>query len=99
MEMDTNRELLRHMLATLAYRGGKAVRDAPENFAGFRAAASVRTPGEILAHIGDLLDWGLSIAEGNQRWQNSPPLAWHDEVKRYFASLHAFDRFLASEKP
>ena len=56
---DANRELLRHTLATLAYRGGKAVRNAPDGFAEFRAGDNVRTLVQILAHIGDLFDWGL----------------------------------------
>jgi len=60
------RELLRHTVATLAYRGGKAVANAPEGFDQFQANDSTRTPGQILAHIGDLLDWGLSIARGKQ---------------------------------
>jgi len=50
------RELLRHALATLSYRGGKAVRGAPDSFGAFHLAATSRTPGQILAHIGDLLD-------------------------------------------
>ena len=57
-----NRQLLRHSLAILAYRGGKAVRGAPASFAEFRASETTRTPGQILAHIGDLLDWALSFA-------------------------------------
>lgn len=93
---DPARELLRHTLATLAYRGGKAVRGAPDSFGGFQAAAGTRTPGQILAHIGDLLDWGLSIAQGQQKWQNSEPLAWADEVARFFRALEAFDAYLAS---
>ena len=52
-------KLLRHTLATVAYRGGKAVRGAPPEFAQFRAAPSSRTPAEILAHVGDLFDWAL----------------------------------------
>jgi hypothetical protein len=32
---DSSRHLLRHALATLAYRGGKTLRGAPESFAGF----------------------------------------------------------------
>ncbi len=93
---DTARELLRHTLATLAYRGGKAVRGAPDSFAGFQASSGTRTPGQILAHVGDLLDWGLSIAQGQQKWQNSEPLAWADEVARFFRALEAFDAYLAS---
>jgi hypothetical protein len=97
MSADPKRDLFRHTLATLAYRGGKAVRQAPPEFASFPGCE--RTPAQILAHIGDLLDWGLSMAEGKQRWQNSPPLPWEKEVTRFFASLKAFDDFLASEKP
>jgi hypothetical protein len=93
---DPKRELLRHTLATLAYRGGKAVRNAPAGFADFSGAG--RTPGEILAHIGDLLDWALSIAAGNHAWRNSRPLPWDEEVERFFAALKRFDDYLASNE-
>jgi hypothetical protein len=96
--MDDN-NLLRHTLATLAYRGGKAVRDAPETFAEFRAFAGGRTSVQLLAHIGDLLDWALSIAEGQQQWRNASPLPWDGEVARFHTALHAFDNYLASGKP
>jgi hypothetical protein len=96
---DPKRELLRHTLATLAYRGGKAVRNVPEGFALFQAGSGVRTPGQILAHIGDLMDWGLSMAVGKQAWNNSQPLAWEKEVERFFAALKKFDDFLASSEP
>jgi hypothetical protein len=91
--------MLRHTLATLAYRGGKAVRHAPATFADFQAGKGTRTPGQILAHIGDLMDWALSIAKGQQKWQNSEPLPWNLEVERFFAALKAFDDFLASSQP
>jgi hypothetical protein len=90
------RELLRHALATLAYRAGKAVRHAPETFGDFQAGEGTRTPGEILAHMGDLFDWALSIAKGKQAWHNSKPLPWAKEVERFFASLKSFDDYLAS---
>ena len=96
---DASRELLRHTLATVAYRGGKAVRNAPDRFAEFRAAENVRTPAQILAHIGDLFDWGLSIAKGKQTWRDSVPLPWNQEVNRFFAALKSFDDFLASAGP
>jgi hypothetical protein len=96
---DPKRELLRHTLATVAYRGGKAVRNAPEGFAEFQAGEGVRTPGQILAHVGDLFDWALSIAMGNQKWQDSKPLPWEQEVARFLAALKKFDDFLASSEP
>ena len=96
---DPKRELLRHALATLAYRGGKAVRGAPEGFAAFPVVAGVRGPGRILAHMGDLMDWALSMAVGKQAWNNSQPLAWEKEVERFFAALKKFDDYLASTEP
>ena len=93
---DSNLHLLRHALATLAYRAGKAVRGAPPEFAGFQAAPGVRTPAQVLAHMGDVFDWALSIARGKEAWQNSTPLAWDAEVARFFAALKAFDEYLAS---
>jgi hypothetical protein len=97
--MTDARALLRHALATLAYRGGKTVRNAPAAFANYRCGESSRTPVQILAHIGDLMDWGLSIAEGRQTWRDSTPLAWDRECERFFAALKRFDDYLASEEP
>ena len=93
---DPKRELLRHALASLAYRAGKAVRDVPAGFADFHAGEGVRTPGQILAHIGDVFDWALSLAKGKQVWRDSKQLPWEKEVERLFAALKSFDDFLAS---
>ncbi|HYK20508.1 MAG TPA: hypothetical protein VEV42_07225 [Pyrinomonadaceae bacterium] len=92
------RQLLRHTVATLAYRGGKAVANAPDDFNSYRISDGSRTPEQILAHIGDLLDWALSIASGKQTWHNSKPLPWKEEVARFFAALEAFDSYLVSDK-
>ena len=97
--MDPKRELLRHILATIAYRGGKAIRGAPETFSVFSVCAGSRTPVQILAHVGDLLDWACSTAKGAERWHVSEPLEWPAEVARFFASLDDLDRCLASEGP
>jgi hypothetical protein len=96
---DPKRDFLRHALATLAYRAGNAVRNAPAGFAETRSCESGRTAAQILAHIGDLLDWGLSIAQGKQSWNNSKPLAWDKEIDRFFAALKKFDDCLASTEP
>jgi hypothetical protein len=93
------RALLRHTVATLAYRGGKALRNTPAGFAEFRVGDTTRTPGQILAHIGDLLDWALTKANGAEKWRNSPPLTWEKGCERYFDALKAFDARLASRKP
>ena len=94
---DTKREMLRHTVATLAYRGAKAVRGANDSFASFKASETTRTPAQILAHIGDLLDWALSIAKGAETWNNAEPLPWKEEVERFHSALGSFDDYLASD--
>jgi hypothetical protein len=96
---DHARQLLRHTVATVAYRGGKALRGAPDSFATFAVGESPRAPAKILAHMGDLFDWALSMASGEAAWHDSQPLAWDAEVARFFASLKKFDDYLASPEP
>ncbi len=96
---DPDRDFLRHTVATLAYRAGKAFRGAPDGFAEFRISPTTRTPGEILAHMGDLLDWALSIARGKQAWREATPRPWDEGVARFFTALGAFDAYLASGAP
>ncbi len=96
---DGKRQLLRHAVATLAYRASKALREMPEECATFKVGPTSRTPLEILAHIGDLFDWALALAKGEERWHDSTPHPWDEEVSRFFDAVHAFDAYLASELP
>ena len=89
--------MLRHTLATLAYRGAKAVRGAPDSFASFKASETTRTPAKILAHIGDLLDWALSIAKAAESWHEAEVESWNREVERFHAALARLDDYLASQ--
>jgi hypothetical protein len=96
---NSDRQLLRHMLATLAYRGGKTLRGAPKTFAAFDQPPGGKTPAQILAHMGDLFDWALTMVKGKQEWHNSTPLPWAEEVQRFFKTLQTFDDYLASDSP
>src|SRR5271165_1285789 len=87
--------LVRHTLATLAYRLGKVLRGAPDEFGSYQASPSTRTPVQILAHIGDLMDWALSMAEGRTAWRDSQPLPWPQEVARFYQSIQALDAYIA----
>lgn len=95
----SGRDLLRHCLATIAYRASKVLRDVPGDFANFQAGRDARTPAQILAHLGDLLEWALSMAKGQSNWHNSQPLAWSEETRRFFDVLQRFDDYLASDEP
>jgi hypothetical protein len=96
---ESSRELLRHTLATVAYRGGKALRGAPTDFDCFKIAQGTRTPGQLLAHICDLFDWALSMAKGKTEWHDTEPTWWDQDVARFHACLKELDDYLASGQP
>jgi hypothetical protein len=98
-EHDDSRAFLRHTVATVGYRGGKAIRGAPPGFSGFRPAPTSRSAGEVLAHVGDLFDWAFNLAQGRIVWNDTKPQTWEEDSGRFFQSLEAFDAFLASEEP
>ena len=93
---DGKREMLRHALSTVAYRGGKSLRGAPPGFAEYRVAEGTRCPLEILAHICDLMDWALSIVEGQEKWHDTRAAVWDGQVERFFTGMKALDEKLAS---
>ena len=87
------------MVATVTFRGEIAVSGAPEGFALFRVHQVVRTPGEILAHIGDLLEGSIHLLKGEVVYLASSPLQWHEEVARFFSAAKRLDAYLASDAP
>ncbi len=96
----TDRELLRHTVATLAYRAGKTMRGAPASFADFRPGPGTNSPRELVAHMGDLFDWAIGLArDGEWRWNNATPQEWEAECARFFDRLRTFDAVLAGEAP
>lgn len=89
------RALLRHTVATLAYRAGKVLRDVPEGFAAFRAAPASRSAVEILCHMGDLMAWAERLAHGEYRWEAGGVGEWDAAVDQFFAGLAKVDAALA----
>jgi hypothetical protein len=97
--MVQKRLMLRHTLATLRYRAEKAVSGLPSEFGLFRNSSATRTPLEILAHIGDLMDWANNLARGVSKWQDSTPLTWNEELSRFRLGLNQLDEYCASNEP
>ncbi|RPI54794.1 MAG: hypothetical protein EHM55_09785 [Acidobacteria bacterium] len=94
--LDDPRPLLRRIVATLAYRAAKVLRDAPPEFGSMQAAPVTRRPVEIVAHMGDLMTWALTLAQGNSAWKAGGSDDWQVEVQRFFDGLAALDADLAS---
>ena len=82
--INSNNKMFRHIIATLSYRAAKTLRNTPENFAAFRIDSNSRTSIEILSHVGDLMDWALSMAKD-----------WESVINRFYKSIKIFDSYLA----
>ncbi len=95
----SGREMLRHTLATLAYRADKPLRDSTNDFAHFRAGDTTRTPSQIVVHMCDLMTWGHGMARGIVKWPDSSPSDWSADVERLFAEITKFEAYLASDEP
>lgn len=96
---DGRREFLRHTVATLAYRAEKVLRDVPEGFSALRMAPATRSPLELVAHLGDLVEWGERTVRGEMRWAAVPERDWEAAVGRFFAGLAALDRAIVEAAP
>ena len=89
--------MLRHLVATLAYRAAKVLRDAPADFDRFQVGPERRRPVQIVAHMGDLMAWGVSLAHGQSVWKAEGSDDWNTEVGRFFDGLAALDGALQAD--
>ncbi|MEO7158491.1 MAG: hypothetical protein ABI039_13065 [Vicinamibacterales bacterium] len=94
---DPGRIVLRHLAATLAYRAAKVLRDVPPSFSQQAFGSATRQPVRIIAHMADLMTWGVSMAAGGKEWKPAGGEDWQTEVDRFYAGLAAFDAALATE--
>lgn len=75
------------------------MRGAPESFANFKPGPTSQTPLQIVAHMGDLFDWALTMLSGNIKWNTAVPQLWTKECERFFTALKKFDDALAADTP
>lgn len=91
------RPTLRQLVATLAYRAAKVLRDVPPEFALREFGDATRRPVALVAHLADLVEWAVTLAEGRYEWQPAGSDDWDREVRRFFAGLAALDAALAAD--
>ena len=65
----------------------------------FRVNDTTRSPGELLAHICDLLEGSLYLVKGELVYSTSMQLAWEEEMARFFSAVKEFDSYLSSDAP
>lgn len=96
--MNDKREMLRHFLATLAYRVTKALRDAPPNFPGFRVAVQVRTPHELVCHMTNVLGYARTHFVGGH-WPSRIPTNFQTDVRAFHEMLADLSERLHGDQP
>lgn len=88
--------VLRHALATLAYRVARPLREAPPGFADHQTDPASRTPLEIVAHLGDLMEWATSMVKGQPGWHDARPGSWEEETARLRRTMAKLDEALVA---
>ena len=94
--MTETRALLQHFLAALAYRTQKALRDAPDSFADFRAGPTTRTPKELVWHLTGVVGYARTMFHGGRFTPSEVP-TFADEVARFHETLAGLSADFAND--
>ena len=94
LSFDTTR-ILRHLVATIAYRASHSLRDVPEGFEQVSLADGGKTAGELVFHISQVLSFAIATVTGTERIRYERQ-DWTREVERFYALLGQLDANLAA---
>jgi hypothetical protein len=86
--------LIRHLLAAIAYRASRPLRDAPVGFEHVRASDDSMSAGELVRHMTNVLAFAVATATGTDRVRHEP-LDWEGEVRRFYGLLGSLDALFA----
>lgn len=92
------RSVLRHLTATLAYRAAKVLREVPPGFGAGTFGPATRRPVQIVAHMADLMEWAITLVQGDYVWKARGGDDWNVEVQRFVTGLAELDRALAADE-
>ena len=95
--MKSTHDLIRHLLATLAYRTHKAALTAPSGFSNFKAGSGVRTPRQLIHHVNEMLFFAHRCF-GNPGPRSLQFLSWEKEIERFRKILALLDADLAERR-
>jgi hypothetical protein len=93
LSVDTRR-ILRHMVATIAYRSSRSLRDSPAGFPDVRLPGESKSAAELLLHMSNVLAFAVATVTNTERIRHEP-LEWVREVDRFYALLGDLDSKLA----
>lgn len=86
--------ILRHLVATIAYRASRSLRDTPAAFESVRLADGGMDARELVLHMTNVLAFALATLTQTDRIRHEA-LEWKSEVGRFYDLLGKLDARLA----
>lgn len=96
--MSNKSEMLRHFLASIAYRATKAIKNAPDNYPTFNLGKGVKTPLRILHHITGVLTYAHSFFE-HYETTHFEVKSWSAEINELYKILSKLDVSIQEKNP
>jgi hypothetical protein len=96
--MSDKSEMLRHFLASIAYRATKAIKHAPDTYPTFSLGKGVKTPLRILHHITGVLTYAHSFFEHYETTRFEVK-SWDAEINEFYSILSKLDVSIQERNP
>jgi hypothetical protein len=94
LSADTIR-VMRHLVATIAFRSSRAIRGAPPGFDSVRLAEGGMSARELLLHMSNVMAFAYATVTHTERATHDPR-DWPGEVDRLYSVLAALDAQLGA---
>jgi len=86
--------VLRHLVATIAFRASRSLRDAPAALESVCLADGGMTARELILHMTNVMAFALATVTGTERLHHDA-LDWQGDIDRFYSLLAQVDAKLA----
>ena len=93
LSSDTTR-ILRHLVASIAFRASRSLRDAPAGFESVRLAGEGMSANELIVHMTNVIAFALAAVTNTERVRHNAE-TWGENVERFYGLLGELDAQLA----
>jgi hypothetical protein len=93
---ETERQLLKHFLATLVYRLTKSIKNADKGFWNFQVKEGVRTPHQLVVHIINVLGYAKTSFIGGTFRANIEDV--ESDLKKFYTIVQELDELIGKEE-
>ncbi len=93
---DTERQLLKHLLAALVYRFTKSIKDVENEFWNFKVKDGVRTPHQLVVHIINVLGYVKTFFIGGKFRAKMQDV--ENDVNRFYEIIQELDKLISKDE-